>query len=512
VVVGEERRCRDVLSDRVDASVTASRGVEGVVGGAEKRPPIRARVRDSRPSRLLEGMDPRMLRRVAATAAGTGLSLALGVQPADAGVGGASNTWQRAQTLSAPGEYATYPVAGFDGQGDAVAVWAQLKGTGVDYQIVAASRPAGSKTWERPVALSPRAQFADFPEVAVDASGAAVAVWAAGGVAVKPPVGNPFIQAAFRPSATAPWGPAVRLTAPSVSASEPSVAIDGEGSATVIWTTGTLVQSSTRDATTGKWSTGSTIGAVPKSSLASGLRVAASPRGAVIAVWKQYVSGGVLTGETNHIEAAIRLAGHGTWRSPVLLGTEVEVPGQGSATFEPPEPDVALDAQGDAVCVFQGRYHGSIVIDATLRSARTGGWQQASPISGNPGLDPIVAMDADGGTTAVWQGSGTTVVAASRILTGPWSTRIFSNANPYAEPFPQVSLDSRGGAVATWIGPEIEVATRSGFRGAWTKPTSVGEGGVVQSAISPAGDGLAIWQVPTSKPRGIAVQAAMEGS
>ncbi len=90
------------------------------------------------------------------------------------------------------------------------------------------------------------------------------------------------------------------------------------------------------------------------------------------------------------------------------------------------------------------------------------------------------------------------------------SRRIFSNSNPYTEPFPQVSLDANGDAVATWMGPEIEVATRSGFKGGWTKPVGVGEGSVVKGAISQDCDGLSIWQVPTSKPRGIAVQVAAE--
>src|SRR5207244_1812967 len=74
-----------------------------------------------------------------------------------------------------------------NGEGAAVAAW-QTNFSGRGSGIEAAIRPAGG-TWQAPAELSAAADIQQFPRVAIDAAGNAVAVWQrVGGV-----------QSAYRP-------------------------------------------------------------------------------------------------------------------------------------------------------------------------------------------------------------------------------------------------------------------------------------------------------------------------
>ena len=87
----------------------------------------------------------------------------------------AHRAWLVPANLSAPGRDATEPQVAVDGSGAAVAVWARFDGS--DTIIQASARPAGG-AWGPAVDLSQSGRDSKAPQVAVDASGDAVAVWA----------------------------------------------------------------------------------------------------------------------------------------------------------------------------------------------------------------------------------------------------------------------------------------------------------------------------------------------
>jgi PKD domain len=98
-----------------------------------------------------------------------------------------------------------------------VAVWAAPNG------IDAADGDSVGGTWSSPTTLAPGRAARD-PQVAVDATGNAVAVWSGDAGTV---------QAAIRPAATRRWNPAVTLS--DTGGSSPRIAIDADGTAFAVW-------------------------------------------------------------------------------------------------------------------------------------------------------------------------------------------------------------------------------------------------------------------------------------
>jgi Ca2+-binding RTX toxin-like protein len=79
------------------------------------------------------------------------------------------------ETLSAAGQGAVHPQVAFGGSGNAIAIWYSSDGTNT--RVQASVRPVGTGVWSTPVDLSEAGEDASVPQVAVDGSGNAVAVW-----------------------------------------------------------------------------------------------------------------------------------------------------------------------------------------------------------------------------------------------------------------------------------------------------------------------------------------------
>jgi hypothetical protein len=87
----------------------------------------------------------------------------------------AGGSWETAVTLSVAGDSAEAPQVSLDPSGNAVAVWSRTDAT--PRVIQAAERPAGGG-WLPPALLSVIGRSANEPQVATDSVGNAVAVWA----------------------------------------------------------------------------------------------------------------------------------------------------------------------------------------------------------------------------------------------------------------------------------------------------------------------------------------------
>jgi hypothetical protein len=126
-----------------------------------------------------------------------------------------------------PGAATGFPMfatVGLDGGGNALAVWSHWNG--VTYDVEGASRLAAADTWTNLPAFgqSASASFGSEPQVAVDASGNAVALWRAA---------NNTIQAASRASGGAFGAAQLGISAPIATA--PRVVLDSGGNAVAIW-------------------------------------------------------------------------------------------------------------------------------------------------------------------------------------------------------------------------------------------------------------------------------------
>jgi hypothetical protein len=281
----------------------------------------------------------------------------------------------------------------------------------------------------------------------------------------------------------------------SIGEESPSVDVDSRGNATVVWRryrNGKLIYESAVGGAGRRWSTPSTLfGGLED---AYGLEIAVDPLGNETAIWGRRV------GRSRVVQSATRPAG-GSWSAPVTLSK----PGAGSAL-------VAVDPEGEVTAVWLlEREEGwrSVVQSAT----RPAGGPWSAPVNLSPerkaARSPQVALDPQGGATAVWEeeSSGATQ-SATRPPGGNWSAPVTLSATGVRAAWPQVAVDSQGNATAVWAGAvfsggriqshRIQTATRPAG-GSWSAPVSISKPGHrhvqdPQIAVDPQGEATAIWQ------------------
>lgn len=312
---------------------------------------------------------------------------------------------------------------------------------------------AGSATtgeWQMPVTLASTGQSAENPHVAVDARGDALAAWESTQITPNYRVYK-FLQVAYRSTASGGWQAPSVLSSSSSGYPESSsgVALDPQGNALAVWVYSSAgqwtVEAASRPVASGAWQTQVAVSATWPTTysrevpgpVALGAQVAFDAHGDAIAVWEHYMQGNWF------IEAAIRRPGSEAWQPPVRLSTA----GLGGA-----RSDLSLDAQGDAVVVWEGATATQRTIEAVAGSAVSGVWRAPVRLTG-------------------WHRLG----LAEGFL--PWVRVPGSHATPAAKP--QVAIDGHGDAVAVWehavsyYKGVIQAARMSSGSDAWQKPVDV---------------------------------------
>jgi len=272
--------------------------------------------------------------------------------------------WQPPATLAGEG---VYPLLALDGDGNAIASWESPTG------IPVATRPAGG-AWSAPQILYSGRHRA--PKIAGNARGDAIVVWDGGGVrAAVRPAGGAFGQA--------------QVISHSNGAQNPSVAIDARGDAIVAWLDypGSVVRAAFR-LSGGRWSTPQTLSASHERSF--GPSVAIDGCGGATVVWS------AVTGRDG--DEVIEAAGHtrdGHWRQQQTVVSAFNVDD---------EPQVGMDTRGGIVVAWsQTPQEGPARIWTRTRSDG-GKWNIARPIPRGKGLSPSLTVDARGDALLGWEG------------------------------------------------------------------------------------------------------------
>ncbi len=292
-------------------------------------------------------------------------------------VGGASAAgWLAPQTVPL-----SVSDLGFDEHGNAIAVGIGTDAGG-DPMIRTMTRPFGGQ-WSAsvPVAGSAASDVRP-PQVAVNAHGDAVAIWAAdlGAAGV--------VRVSSRP-AGGQWSAPRVISEDAVYDRDVDVAIDAQGNATAIWsefsTTASayLVRSASRPSG-GDWSDPVDFS---KSALNSSARLAVDPQGNVTAVW---LGDGTISPAV--VRSRNRPAG-GAWGAEVALSSD-------DATASAEGPQIAVDAQGTVTAVWASHaMAGGYAVQSARRTA-TGDW--SATVDVGTGYSPQVAVDPQGNATAIW--------------------------------------------------------------------------------------------------------------
>jgi hypothetical protein len=326
------------------------------------------------------------------------------------------------------------PAVALDPSGQAVVVWAGVRG------IEAAVQAAGGG-WSKRAVVSPEL-FATGPEVALDDAGEAIAIWHG------PDPRHSIVQVAtLKPGH--PWSAGRKLSADGRNAAAPQIAVDPAGAAVALWRRRdgkrSIVEAATRTAA-GAWSGPTALSATGENAVAP--QVAIDPAGEVVAIWKRF------DGAHSIVQSASRAAAAG-WSRPQNLSA----PGRNAE-----EPDLAIDPAGEAVAVWE-RFDGRFDRIQSASRRPGGSWSKATDLSGRgrSSHEPQVAIDAAGEAVAVWErttGGGALVQAVSRPAGGAWSgpTGLGASTGGFGEL--DVGISSGGEAVAVWGGSQLLAAVR----------------------------------------------------
>ncbi len=383
----------------------------------------------------------------------------------------AGGAWQVPERLSPYGQSAGEANVAFDAQGDAFAVWdaysSDVPEGDAHFSVQVTFRPAGG-AWQTPVDLSPvEAPGGEHPSLAVDAQGSAMVTWNRGAGPV---------QEAFKPAGGA-WQAPINLTQGNAEGDFSQVAFDEHGDAMATWQ-GDGLQSAFMPVD-GTWQPPSIVG----SELVAGSDFAVDGRGDAVAVWDSWTEGFL---SHRVVQAALRPAG-GEWQTPVDLSEGVD---REDWRWEPYEPRVAIDEQGDAEVVWSRRDGQNGVMSAFMPAG--GSWQQPVDLTSKEGsaVSPDVAFDGRGDVIAAWSGTNG-IEAAFKPAGGAWQAPVDLGHGAA----PQVAFDEQGDALAAWVGEHgVEVAGYAATGPALNNVSIPSEGSVGQPlafSVSP----FDVWSV-----------------
>jgi len=329
----------------------------------------------------------------------------------------------------------------FGANGNAIAVWAQSDGS--RYNIWANRYDAASGTWGTAGLIeTDDAGGANSPQIAIDANGNAIAVW-------HQSDGSQDNIWANRYQPGLGWGTAELIEVDDAGyAFEAQIAFDANGNAIAVWRqhdgTRYNIQANRYDAASGSWGTAKLI----ETDDAGGARfpqIAIDASGNAIAVWQQF------DGSRYNIWANRYDAASGGWGAAKLIETD----DAGNAN----SPQIAIDANGNVIAVWHQSDGTRSNIWVNRYDAASGNWGGAELIEADDAGDarfPQIAFDASGNAIAVWQqydgSQGSIWANRYDAASGSWGTAelIEADNTTHARP-PQIAIDANGNAIAVWV-------------------------------------------------------------
>jgi hypothetical protein len=336
--------------------------------------------------------------------------------------------WQGAEYLSAHGSDARDTQVAMNASGEAIAVWGLSNGA--EAIVQASVRQAGG-TWGAPVDLSAIGLVAR-PMVALNTAGDAAVIWLTAEDEPSGPVHR--VDAAVRPAGE-PWEAAENLS--SAPAGDAQVAVDEGGTIIAIWTGSNGMRSVVRPAG-GSWLPAEDLSPADQNPFEP--QIAVGPTGEAIAAWGQQTDAGRV------FRGAARPPG-GPWQ---LSAQDVSAP----AVTVDPRIRIAIDPAGRAVAVwntFEGTYGPSPVGEWAVKSSFRppgGPWQPEQRVSsvGQNAVQPQVALDGSGNGLAVWRdasadGLSDMIQASAYDATAPELRNVHVPAGGFARQVLTFSVD-----------------------------------------------------------------------
>ncbi len=342
--------------------------------------------------------------------------------------------------------------------------------------------------WTTPQDISAAGQNASNSQVAVDADGDTVFVWQGSDGT------NTRIQTRAR-SAGGALSPVQTISPAGENASAPQVAVDADGDAVFTWTrfdgAYNRVQARARSAA-GTLSAVQTLSPAGRGAFQA--EVAVDGDGDAVFTWTRF------DGANYRIQTRARSAG-GTLSAVQTLS------GAGRNAFGVTGPQVAVDADGDAVFIWERDDGTDNRVQARARSA-AGVLSPVQTLSaaGADGTSPQVAVDADGDAIFTWAraiAGGFRIQTRARTGFGALSAVQDLNVTGQYGARPQVAVDADGDAVFTWLRFDsalvyaVQARARSAAGNLGTLQTLSPSGNITaipEVAVDTDGDAVFTWQ------------------
>jgi hypothetical protein len=328
-----------------------------------------------------------------------------GTAAMSASYAGSSGTWGTAVSVGATG----FPSGlGMDSSGDVVGLFHTCPacgGTGANNGLAEATLPFGG-SWSSLSVIAGYGSGAGDANAAVlaeNASGEAVTAWDQGDGP------NTNMAAEVLPSGPS-TGTSMDL------ANSPVITVNAAGDSTIVYSDGLSayvpLESITYDAGTRTWGSVEPIGNTPTFG-ESTYAVAIDGAGDATAVWRQQTQN---SSAQPSIEMATLAAGATSWSAPQTLSP---------ATSASSEPAIAEDASGDRIVVWYatenaGASNPRTALEGAVAPAGAGfeaAQTVATPVQATS--PPEIAIDPHGNAVAVWEGTNSTIEAASFLARAP---------------------------------------------------------------------------------------------
>lgn len=398
--------------------------------------------------------------------------------------------WGPAQTVSSPGGEGRSPAVAMNRAGVSATAWVQ--GPWARRAVIVSVRASDGR-WSEPVRISPRGRAAIDPRVAVDAAGRATVVWRQaigsqrlliGGRPVRRVV---WVVRARTRASDGSWGDVATLSPARLKVGAPELGIDSTGTAVAVWHWGTgtsprlagfVGQVQVAIMRDGGWSRPRRVSGVQGCSEERRPRVAVGARGDTVVWWQCDLRGGstayAVTRRPDDTGWSAR--GELPFRTRSDQRADLDVASDGAVT-------AVSAARGGAVRWWRGAVTGDRLSLSPLPQPSV--IERADDGAGGPDID----VDTSGDALTAWVasgGRGAVRAAPVAALLGAGSPTTL----PGGEPVRNVRVRSgaeRRGTVA-WVqragtGRAAVVAAVRDANGAWSSPSRLSApGGIVMSS------------------------------
>ncbi|MBU1158607.1 MAG: hypothetical protein KKE24_04635 [Candidatus Thermoplasmatota archaeon] len=381
---------------------------------------------------------------------------------------------------------AQFPDVAVDASGNAIAVWEQDDGI---RNNILSSRYVVGTGWGTPMYIELDSETAHYPKVALDDSGNATAVWQQSDGVRYNIWSNRYVIGSG-------WVGATLVETDDVgSAYHPEVAVDESGNAIAVWYQD---DASCYSIYSNRYVVGTGWGAVTPietSDLGNAYdpQVAVDDSGNAIAVWYQY------DGAHNNIYTNRYFVGTG-WGMATLLETD----DMGNAYY----PQIAIDGLGDAIAVWYQSNGVNYDVYSNRYVVGTG-WGTVTLVETDDAEgvgDPQVVVDDSGNAMVVWEQFDGAIYSiwSNRYVVGTgWGTETLVETEDLRSAHdPQIAIDGSGNAVAVWgqyDGTRVNIHSNRYVVGTgWGTATLIetdnaGSAYYPQIAIDCSGDATVIW-------------------